>query len=808
MKAPSLKFNGSGHPVVMAAGVAWGLLAATRWAVALAATAHGETAVIWRLPPWYIWLGLGVGVWVLQALVAAWQTRWLARQGLDRSRARHLAALAWLPSLALFLVPLAELLPPLLGTSLAPLALAREAWPLAALAAAGVVLVQTRLAAPDIIRKRDEIHRVWLSPMVFFLALALFAGVGARLTTVSNQVGKFMGGDEPQYLFNTHSLAVDHDLDLAENIFLRENSYFIDPAKVIGGHGGWTKDGRWISKHRPGLPVLMAPFYSWGLYLGQGPRKTATMALWLLAAWMVTEAFWLARRQSGRDGPALVSAGAAALCLPTLIYSNLAFAEIGAAAFAVSAFRCLGAAQRGRWGLMLLAGVLTGYLAWFHERFVLLALVLGLYCLFRHWRYFRGVLLFLLPCVLSAGLLLAYFQYLYGHPFPGQEIHAQGHYLNPRGMWEGLSGLWLDAGEGLLTYGALWLAALAGLFWLLRRRVGDGFWTIVMAGATYLIAGLFADWHGGINPPSRYLVAAVPFLAVGLAAGLRWGPPRYGVFTAVLGLASLGASFWVMRFPSAVYGHKVVLGSGLQFPLIENLLPAFIYNYTAPQVNADLALVWAFVALAALVAMQLGNQVYGPSRALAGLCLAFVLVGGAGALADRIGDGVLNLSNPAQRVVLWNRLSDLPPGGGSLHLGTSGVEPSALMELPLPPARYQHGAAKTAPGSKEALEIPAGVKPGLYVWGQYLALPPGRYRAVALIKSPYQGPEQAAWLDLSQDKGQRIMTGIKLTGAELGKPAAIEFSLKRWATNLEFRVGSTGIAPLRVESMAIVRVEP
>ncbi len=797
------------HPLVWAAGLVWGILAATRWVVVMAAQEGGQSAVIWRWPPWWLPVSVGAAALVAQLLTASWQQGWLARQGLERNRARRLAAHAWLPSLALLLVPALEFLPPLYGGSLAPLALSREAWPLAALAAAGVVLIQTRLAAPELIRKRPEQHRPWMAGVVFFLSLALFAGVGARLTQVSNQVGKFMGGDEPQYLFNTHSLAVDHDLDLADNIFLRENSYYLDPAKVIGGHGGWTKDGRWISKHRPGLPVLMAPFYAWGLYLGQGPRKTATVALWLLAAWMVTEVFWLGRLFTKREGPALLGAAGAALAMPGLIYSNLAFPEIAAAAFAVSAFRLLRSASPGQWGLLLLAGLLTAYLAWFHERFVVLAALLGLYCLARgHWRSLKGLAAFFLPCLASAWLLASYFMWLYGHPFPGQEIHAQGHYLNPRGFWEGLSGIWVDAGEGMLTYGAIWLAAAAGLLWLLRRRFADGFWCLAMAGAVYVIAGLFADWFGGINPPSRYMVAAVPFLAVGLAAGAHWGPPRFMLFVAVLGTASLAASLWVLHYPSAVYGHKIVLGSGLQFPLIDNLLPAYIFNYQTPEANASLGRIWMVLAGAALVAMNLGAQRYAPGRGLAGLVLALLLVAGAGITADRIGPGVLTYANPAQRVVLWNRLSDLPPGGRAWHLGEAGVRPTALMELPLPPVRYQHGAAQTDPQDPKALGIAAGVKPQLFVWGQYLALPPGRYRATARLASPYEGPEQAAWLDLSENKGQRVILGRKLSGQDLAHPVSLKFTLARWATNLELRVGTTGLAPLKVLTMNITRLEP
>lgn len=809
MSAAWIKSDGLRHPVVWAAGFAWALLAATRWTVVIAAQEGSQSAVIWQWPPWWIPVAVGLAMWLVLLVAASWQYGWLDRQGLEGPRARRLAGLAWLPSLALFLVPLAEFLPPLYGGSLAPLALSREAWPLAALAGAGAVFIQTRLAAPELIRKREQQHRRWLAPVVFVLALVLFAGVGARLTQVSNQVGKFMGGDEPQYLFNAHSLAVDHDLDLAEEIFLRENSYYLNPAKVIGGHGGWTHDGKWISKHRPGLPSLMAPFYAWGLYLGQGPRKTATVCLWLLAAWMVTEVFWLGRLFTGREGPALLGAAGAALALPGLIYSNLAFPEIAAAAFAVSALRLMRSASRGQWGLLLLAGILTAYLPWFHERFAVLCLVLGAYFLARmHWRSLKGLAAFALPCLVSAGLLAAYFMWLYGQPYPGQEIHAQGAYLNPRGFWEGLSGIWVDAGEGMLTYGAIWLAAIAGLGWLARRRPSDGFWCLAMAGAVYVVAGLFADWFGGINPPSRYLVAAVPFLAVGLAAGAHWGPPRYLLFVMVLGALSLAASLWVMHYPSAVYGHKVVLGSGLQFPLIDNLLPAFIFNYKAPRMNAELACVWMLLALPALVAMNMGNQRFSPVRSLAGMVLALLLVAGAGVAADRIGAGVLNYRNPSQRVVLWNRLSDLPQGGGAWRLGDDAVEPKALMELPLPPSRYQHGAAKTAPDDPQALDIPAGTKPELFVWGQYLAVPPGRYRATAILSSPYAGAEQVAWLDLSENKGQSILMGRKLSGEQLGRPVSLEFTLTRWATNLEFRVGTTGLAPLRVRSMNITRLAP
>ncbi|MCF8049418.1 MAG: hypothetical protein K9L19_17855, partial [Desulfarculaceae bacterium] len=89
MSAAIIKSGGLSHPVVWAAGLAWGLLAATRWAVVMAAQEGGQSAVIWQLPPWWIPVAVGSAVLLLQLWAASWQHRWLARQGLEAPRARR-----------------------------------------------------------------------------------------------------------------------------------------------------------------------------------------------------------------------------------------------------------------------------------------------------------------------------------------------------------------------------------------------------------------------------------------------------------------------------------------------------------------------------------------------------------------------------------------------------------------------------------------------------------------------------------------------------------------------------------------------
>ena len=290
----------------------------------------------------------------------------------------------------------------------------------------------------------------------------------------------------------------------------------------------------------------MAPFYAWGLYLGQGPRKTATVCLWLLAAWMVTEVFWLGRLFTGREGPALLGAAGAALALPGLIYSNLAFPEIAAAAFAVSAFRLMRSASRGQWGLLFLAGLLTAYLPWFHERFAVPCLVLGAYFLARmHWRSLKGLAAFALPCLVSAGLLAAYFMWLYGQPYPGQEIHAQGAYLNPRGFWEGLSGIWVGRRRGHAH---------------LRGRLAGGHSRSGVAGAAAAVRRLLVFGHGrggvrGGRAFRRLVRGHQPALALsgGRGAFLGRGPGRRGP----LGTAPL---FAVLCGSGSAYSGRFAMG--------------------------------------------------------------------------------------------------------------------------------------------------------------------------------------------------------------------------------------------------------
>lgn len=788
-----------------AALLAWTLFLLTRPALPLATPEAGWPWVVWlwprpaRLLPWalagpvLVGAGYALQLWLL--------TR--REGGRPPAATVEAAAAAWWPSLALLLIPLLELARPLHGLSLAPLALAEEAWPLAGLAALLAVAGQTRRLWPAPEPAIDR-PRPWLAPLVFLLALALFAAMGLRLHQVTKAVGPFMGGDEPQYLFITHSLAVDHDLDLSNNIMLRENAHYTEPGKLIGGHSTWTAQGTYVSKHRPGLPLLMAPFYAWGLYAGVGVRRVCVMAAWLLAAWMVLEVFLLARNLTGRQRPALWAAAAAGACMPAVIYSNLLFPEMAAAAFAVSAFRLIVQTRPGQWPLALAAGILTAYLAWFHERFIPLSLILGM-CFLRRTgrRDLKGLAAFFLPCLLSAAWLLSYFHSLYGRLLPPTNLHGRASYFNPRGAWEGLSGLWVDAAEGLLPYGALWMAAVAGLVWLIRRDRQAGLWASLMVACTYLVAGFFDDWFGGINPPSRYLVVAIPFLALGLAAGLAWAPARFGLVAAFLACLTLLADSHVWRHPASVYGHKVQLGGTFMFPIVENWLPTFLLLDKTPAVNASLALVWMLAAGAVVLVLQLGQRQPTPRGALALTALTFVLVTGAATAADLVGPSLRGEWQSHNVLRSWQRLAGLEPAWGVWpDLGPERPRPPRLN---LPPRRYRHGPVKLTPQMPDAVTIPPGQQPFLVLWGQYLDLPAGRYRLTTRLDSQAQGSEPVAEIDVAHDLGRTVVTRRLVTGAQAGQPVVLDFSLERPASKLECRLSTKGASGLVIERMYLER---
>ena len=418
--------RGIGPACLAGAVLAWGLFAASRLLVAI----PDAGGAVWAAPAWPWLAGAFLLAGAAVSVLFAAQKLYLARRGLGAVESSRLAALAWLPSLALLLIPAVEAWGALPGS----LAFCQEAWPAFALGALALTAGLTRCHAPK--AEQDDRLRRWAGPAVFCLALAAF-GLSAHQVFLANQAGPLWGGDEPQYLYIAHSLAVDHDLDLYDQIMLRENIYFQSPGDMIGGHGRPSAGGIWLSKHMPGLPLLLSPFYAWSLRLGLNPRWPCALAMALCSAWLVWETFALARGLTGRDPASFGAAALLALCLPLLLYAPAVFPGVAGAAFGLASFRRVYFA--GSWRGLLAAGLLAAYLPWLNERFILLSLLLGLYFMVRgHWQRPAALAAFGSPLLVSAGVMMSFLLPALGQRAAAGRFSRCGSFSQPEGRLAGV----------------------------------------------------------------------------------------------------------------------------------------------------------------------------------------------------------------------------------------------------------------------------------------------------------------------------------------------------------------------------------
>src|SRR5207344_875165 len=113
-----------------------------------------------------------------------------------------------------------------------------------------------------------------LAVVVFLLVAGVYLALLPRAVLVGPT------GDEPDYLLLTHSLVVDRDFDLTNNVAARDYLRFsprLQPHVRPGPHGGL------YSAHRLGLPFLIAPAYAFALASGWPVRIPVMVCLGLLA---------------------------------------------------------------------------------------------------------------------------------------------------------------------------------------------------------------------------------------------------------------------------------------------------------------------------------------------------------------------------------------------------------------------------------------------------------------------------------------------------------------------------------------------
>ena len=363
--------------------------------------------------------------------------------------------------------------------------------------------------------------------------------------------GTYAGsGDEAHYLAIAHSIAFDHDLDLANNYGAAE--------PLIGG-GGLAPEyhihagvnGVMRPVHDVGLPLLFAPVVriarptaEWlsttlpESFLRRVRVTPSVLYRHILSVMMVLVAVWLAGMLfdavvllGATTRAAAASAALVMLSPPVLIFSILFFTELPAAALALFVFRRTSMTPPTGVLAWAVTGAAAGFLFLLHARnagLVAAFLLLGLAAAYRQRSAPHAA-----AFVAGAALLLA-IRTAINHLFWGTWVTTPHAALGQmRGIIETaniagtrLAGLLVDQEFGLLIYAPFLVLAPLGLVMMRPRPIARA---IMFAGACYLALILWPvtnvhGWQGGWNPAGRFMLPLVPLAALSLPTAFAATP--------------------------------------------------------------------------------------------------------------------------------------------------------------------------------------------------------------------------------------------------------------------------------------------
>lgn len=384
-----------------------------------------------------------------------------------------------------------------------------------------------------------------------------------------------------------------------------------DGTPRIDRFAGETCDTAFIDRHyyaakAPGLALLTLPWYAaleltglavdgkpsgspWPQAMLELPRR----ATWQVALWGATLAAFLllllVRSTAERLVPGHGAAAAVLLGIGTLVlpFATLFFAHVLAATLGFAAFWLLlrDRHAHGRTAWVAVAGALAGLAVVAEFPLGIVAVALAAYAgRARLVRFAAGALVGVVP-------LAAYNTWAFGSPLELAYEHAvitpgaSGHDVigaNDRGLFGVTFPSLRSAGEllvsdkGLLVLTPLAAAGVGGLVVLLRspaRR--EAILALCVCGAFLLYNSSYFLPFGGWVPGPRFLIATLPFLALGFAAALRAAP----VTTAALAVPSVltmvgatlaeplampgeGVGLWLERWRHGNFTHSVVTEAG------------------------------------------------------------------------------------------------------------------------------------------------------------------------------------------------------------------------------------------------------
>lgn len=434
--------------------------------------------------------------------------------------------------------------------------------------------------------------------------------------------GHYAGsGDAVHYMMIAHSIAFDHDLDMADD-YADASNIVTGGRDIAGAHVRPGRDGVMRPVHDVGMPLLWVPCYA-SAYLVADHLTSSIPEAWrrrarldrfivlrqllsasmiVATAWLATVFFELALAASGHKLAALTTTLLWSLSPPILTHGYVFFTEVPTALAATLTVSWLAAARPATWPRVALAGLLTGLLLLIHVRNAGLVVSLALLAALRLWPDRARLLAFGAPLATLLLVRSALTWQLWGRllttphaswsAWPGWSPFL--HELASRGL-----ALAFDQEHGLLAVAPLYLLAPIG--WLaLRRRAPRLAWELLLLVGVYLVTVLAPvvnphGWRGGWSPAARFLVPIAPFLALPIVLVLAARRLRL-LAGIVIGLqCGLDALFWsrpMLTWSEASGSAPFLVALGGDS--LVRLLPSW-------QRSADEALVLAGLALLAWI---------------------------------------------------------------------------------------------------------------------------------------------------------------------------------------------------------------
>lgn len=414
--------------------------------------------------------------------------------------------------------------------------------------------------------------------------------------------------DEPHYLLLTHSVAFDHDFDLANNYARGDYKRFYPPELPRRDHHTVVNArGQEVPVHDVGISILLVPAYALARRIG------AMLELNLFGALLALGIFVLGTKLGTSPSAALVAWALFAFTSPLIVYSSQIYPEIAGAALTlwamVAYFRFT---EYGEQKYLLASASALALLPWLSVRYwLILAPVLAIMALELRVSGRGGTSLLKklgllgVPLLLSVGIFAAFDFYWYQTTIPNAGyillLRPRPSLLTPD-LLPGLPGLLFDRAFGLLTTAPVYLLAMAGAWVLCRRQPWRGALITAPALAYILLAALNRFWYGGWAPPPRYIVTGVAIIAPLAAIVLSQRTPR--LLVALLAAWSFFIAAAFTAFPLTRYTYWRVNSGALSDFLAPTLgfhfgavFPSFM---RASRWDYLLCMLWAVVALGCL----------------------------------------------------------------------------------------------------------------------------------------------------------------------------------------------------------------